>query len=38
MLLEIVGDTMHVQVIDDVGKTVDKDVIRRPERNTTSPQ
>ena len=30
MLIEIAGDAMHFQVINQVGKTVDSDVIRRP--------
>ena len=34
MLVEIAGDAMHVQVINEVGKTVDSDVIRRPATTT----
>jgi hypothetical protein len=37
MLVEIVGDAMHVQVINEVGRTVDAAVIRQgPTTNTTS--
>jgi hypothetical protein len=39
MLIEIAGDTMHFQVINEVGKTVDSDVIRRPATtNEASPK
>jgi hypothetical protein len=38
MLVEIVSDAMHVQVINEVGKTVDASVIRQPATTTTSPK
>ena len=39
MLIEIAGDAMHFQVINEVGKTVDRDVIRQPvTTNGASPK
>jgi 3',5'-cyclic AMP phosphodiesterase CpdA len=36
MLIEIAGDEMHFQTLDEAGKTIDSGVIRRREVTTTT--